>query len=693
MNNFEQSRINSLLPEQLKPGSIELVKFLKEYYIGENDKEFFKSLPENSNYIDVSSSLISNITTNRDLDRVTEQEFIGELAFQVTKGVPESNVVTRKFLIKRLVDYYNLRGNKKMVDVFFRLFFNKSVTVFEPWSQVLIPSNGDFKKNSFIRIISKDGNEDPFLLEGKTIKQVDTNGRVIASGFCSSISFRVYEGETIYSIELLANSVIGTFEYGYEVKDSNDKTYGQVYKTLSELNIVRGGANYQVGDQIFLEGYSDISFQAVVSSVNINGEITGINILDYGAGTTINNEELDIFLSDFKLVERKNGEIVVIDNIINDDIFFAEEFIKTGHTATVFAVNKQPPHYILHPVSDEIVVYSAGTEDVNGTYVKTGTTSSGGPSYTKPGTNGGAPTYLWADFSGYLPSGQQYIWKISFDKANNQSAVILYDGYGYGDALPTPDSWIVRQGVSPAPTVSTSADFHEPLYPYNSLYTQPDGISLYSTYDFTFEDYTGYLAHQTSPTFENYFYEDFIEVEGANDAAVSTTESIIDSSIGINRANLKIKSENGDGAELTLKFNSLIDTSGKYINESGRLSSSTVLQDSDFYQKFSYELQVDVGFSEYLSFYKDLLHPAGEKVFNNIKKTIISSDFSTELKVDYGGAYLLPTELDIDPELVYATNKICVLDIDYVEGPTPTTPDNVYFYEDFVDDSITIQQI
>ena len=97
------------------------------------------------------------------------------------------------------------------------------------------------------------------------------------------------------------------------------------------------------------------------------------------------------------------------------------------------------------PTLDEVVVFGAGTEDVNGTYVRTGTTSSGGPSYTKPGTNGGAPTYLWADFSGaYLPR-RPYFWKISFDKANNQSAVILYDGYGYADELPAPDSWILRQ--------------------------------------------------------------------------------------------------------------------------------------------------------------------------------------------------------------------------------------------------------
>lgn len=144
-----------------------------------------------------------------------------------------------------------------------------------------------------------------------------------------------------------------------------------------------------------------------------------------------------------------------------DDIYSTDDVATPDLVTTWFGRQVNPINV------DEVVVFGAGTEDVNGTYVRTGTTSSGGPSYTKWGTNGGAPTYLWADFSGaYLPR-LPYFWKISFDKAGNQSAVILYDGYGYADALPA-GSWIVRQGVSPAPTVSTYTDSFGPIYPASS---------------------------------------------------------------------------------------------------------------------------------------------------------------------------------------------------------------------------------
>ena len=145
-HNHESTRVDTLIPQQLREGSAELVKFLSEYYIGENDTTLSA---QDSTYIDVASSLIQNLAKNRDLDRVTQTQFIEELAFEVAKNIPTSNVVARKFLIKRLVDYYEVRGNKKMLNAFFRLFFNKEVKLFEPWNQVLIPSSGDFRTSQF----------------------------------------------------------------------------------------------------------------------------------------------------------------------------------------------------------------------------------------------------------------------------------------------------------------------------------------------------------------------------------------------------------------------------------------------------------------------------------------------------------------------------------------------------------------
>ena len=83
-HNHESTRVDSLIPQQLREGSAELVKFLSEYYIGEND---IAISAQDSTYIDVASSLIQNLAKNRDLDRVTQTQFIEELAFEVAKNI------------------------------------------------------------------------------------------------------------------------------------------------------------------------------------------------------------------------------------------------------------------------------------------------------------------------------------------------------------------------------------------------------------------------------------------------------------------------------------------------------------------------------------------------------------------------------------------------------------------------------
>lgn len=143
---------------------------------------------------------------------------------------------------------------------------------------------------------------------------------------------------------------------------------------------------------------------------------------------------------------------------------------------------------------DEVVVFGGGLEDVNGTYVRTGTTSSGGPSYTKPGTNGGVPMYLWADFSGAYTgaSSLPYFWKISFsDQGGNQS--LLYVGLGRADKLPAPDSWQIGDDGKPTlavPTVSTYTSSFGPIYPASSS----NEFSIDRAVTFEVEGLTGTLS-------------------------------------------------------------------------------------------------------------------------------------------------------------------------------------------------------
>ena len=141
MNNLEKIRIDELVPEQLRDTASNLLSFLKEYYTQQNQD----SAP---------TQLIQFLNDNQDLDKVTDDKFISAIADSIAKDIPKSIHVERTRLLKRLVDYYNLKGTKRSITLFFNLFFNKTITIKEPWDSVLIPSDGRFSTKPFVRIVA-----------------------------------------------------------------------------------------------------------------------------------------------------------------------------------------------------------------------------------------------------------------------------------------------------------------------------------------------------------------------------------------------------------------------------------------------------------------------------------------------------------------------------------------------------------
>ena len=468
-SSHEKARVNTLLPEFLKSSAVTLVSFLKEYYENEYDSEAFKAIEGNSEYVDVASSLIDSITENRNLDKVSQTQFIEELAATVTKNVPASNVVTRKFLIKRLVDYYDARGNTVMVDAFFRLFFNKEVTVFEPFTRVLLPSSGDYIENLFIRIFNDTENDPTTIPSGTRLLQKTSGGRIIAEGLLSFVKTEQFD-ETIFSLNFQKNSIVNRFLDDVVIEDTNGIQYGKPYRTLKSINIVNGGINYAIGDKIFLADQTASTYIAIVNSIDTsNGKVTRLKIEEYGSGNTRN------------------------------------------------------------------------------------------------------------------------------------------------------------------PIIANKA------------------------IDFVFQ--------------------------------LNSPENITN-----------VPSTNGDGTGLTVSYNfgTLINVDGEYADTKGRLSDDVVVQDSDFFQKFSYELSTDTEFSSYKNFYIELLHPAGEKIFHNTKKTLPTQGLqlsSEPLQVQN----FLPVLINPAEEIINIPQAIFVVKQNYFNigsntdfNSSPPLIDAPYINEDYITTSTAI---
>lgn len=111
-----------------------------------------------------------------------------------------------------------------------------------------------------------------------------------------------------------------------------------------------------------------------------------------------------------------------------------------------------------------------------------------------------------------------------------------------------------------------------------------------------------------SNTEEDYYLEDFLLYEYDTDTQVG------DSSLTFN-----VDTVSGSGASFSIDYGALITTEGQYVGVKGQLSESIVLQDSFFYQKYSYEVLTNFPISTWKGPLKRTISPAGTIPFGNIR--------------------------------------------------------------------------
>ena len=74
----------------------------------------------------------------------------------------------------------------------------------------------------------------------------------------------------------------------------------------------------------------------------------------------------------------------------------------------------------------------------------------------------------------------------------------------------------------------------------------------------------------------------------------------------------------GSDAVLTTTFGTLATSIGRYEGVKGQLSESIVLQDSRYYQKYSYEIRTTSPVENWINPFKKLVHPSGTEVVPNV---------------------------------------------------------------------------
>lgn len=162
---------------------------------------------------------------------------------------------------------------------------------------------------------------------------------------------------------------------------------------------------------------------------------------------------------------------------------------------------------------------------------------------------------------------------------------------------------------------------------------------------------------------EQYYLEDFLlyEYDTNNQVGSSTLEFVVES-------------RNGSGASFSISYAPIIRTEGKYIGVRGQLSESIVLQDSFFYQKYSYEVLTNFPISLWQGPIKKTVSPAGTLIFGNVR---VTDTLDLSVETEQFSFVTTPAIYDLD-ESQTASESLLLFYQDY------SVPEDTYFSEDYV---------
>jgi len=526
----------------------------------------------------------------RKADRLIENKSFDEgsgqyfeyLKSELNRGIPTITESDRRLVGKKIKDFYSAKSTEDAYRYFFKAVFNDDVIFRFPGDEILRVSDGRFEKTSILRASTTydagegDGPQpvSVFTFLNKTVR-----GRT-SNAVANIIDIRITYLGGVEFAEFTLSLVSGEFTGGEEVFAVDDSTLvTTIYGLVSGFNITNGGSGYSIGDSVNISG-NGFEASASVSSIN-SGAIESITIDSVGYGYQL-------------------GTRATVDNT------------NTGGTGLVVEVTGIKNTY-------DIGGYTVGE-------ISEITILNRGEDYFA------APILSLTDTV------------ISSIGALTDKLITITnpgDDYAVGDALVFSAGSAAGIVASVAPSVDTSEfafedGFNLTLEGENGILINDDplvdGLGPISRIELT--DFgTGY-TNLTLPT--------ITVTSGTGSSAALTPTGIqgesgsvsVESSSGLGLGSIReIEIDNfgvayeqpvtatvsgsGTDAELEVLVSGIGIGSGQFLTTDG-LVGRRIIQDSLFFQDFSYVIRSGLGFNTYRSIIKDVLHPAGTEFFGEI---------------------------------------------------------------------------
>jgi hypothetical protein len=546
------------LPEFIREDYPTFVAFLEAYY------EFLEQQ-------DVDLYNIKDI--DKTLDRFLEY-FKNEVAHNAVEEIQGD----KRFYYSKVKDQYLAKGSEASYKLLFRLLFNKNVTVQYPGKQILRASDG--KWNQDVSVFGRVNAGDPNSIVGKLVDVVTPN---------RTIRVLVDRRQDVeIEVDRFVQISPDTYEFYVDRRFFGDISVGDrlryagvfdatIVATTSKIDIQQKGRNFKVGQLYNIKNGVGTGSILKVKSVDSVGGITAAEFVKYGIG--YETDFTATLLAAAGQTSAGIGQTALTITTINSGVTSIQiNNGGSGYTsvptvalsgggftsaATIGSVT------IVGGIITEIKVATPGSGYVSVPDVII--VGGGGSGASASATIGQISNYgIFESTEGF--SEQGYINKADYaeDTPIVWSANKLFN---LGDEV----YWENRTyTVTVAGTTGNTPPIHiSGTQPNGSLsleYSRPYGAAFDGSY-------SGEILRE-------FFFDSKDEIVDPDDPAI-----------------------------ISIKLGPLTKYPGYYRNNDGFLDDAIFIQDSKYYQAYSYVLKIDERLESYKSVVKTLIHPSGMALF------------------------------------------------------------------------------
>lgn len=273
--------VDTQLPDFIQTDYTMFVTFLKAYY------EF---LEQNNQ----AHEILQDITKYADIDK-TAPELITRFIKNYAYDVPQSNISSNRFLIKKIREIYSKKGTEPGYRMLFNILYKESISFFYPYDVVLKPSSGKWTNKLALRVQQTNPLQNIFSFENTEIEGKTSKAKAIVNKVIK-LDLQGYE---VYELILDNTSLKGNFLGNEEINSTktillSNQNYSvaplsaKVYSVVSKIDIIDGGIGYAKGHSVSITDTTGVLAKAKVDSVNRFGTITGFDVIESGVNYSAN---------------------------------------------------------------------------------------------------------------------------------------------------------------------------------------------------------------------------------------------------------------------------------------------------------------------------------------------------------------------------------------------------------------------